>query len=253
MKPKTFIVIVLICIALPCVRSQAAEKEENKGAPAPVVQSPQPDKQVTLPKPAAAPKAEDKLPWWPTDAQPAPVKDKQKGGFWWWPKSPGTVKELWGNRGYAYVNKIIYDWRAGTVRDVQVKFFDGETAETEKKPSLLIKQMIRELKLQFKDNDVTIQPEHEPVLKQTADWLKRNLQANILMAAHEDANSLGAARVQAVEKFLTDQGVRKERINSMTLDKFQEAGLSSRRKPEPGTIDILVAEVEEVLIPGPRH
>jgi len=23
--------------------------------------------------------------WWPTDSVPAPVKDRERGGYWWWP------------------------------------------------------------------------------------------------------------------------------------------------------------------------
>ena len=40
--------------------------------------------------------------WWPTDAQPGPVKDSEKSGYWWWPAQPGQ-KTPWGNRGYVYV------------------------------------------------------------------------------------------------------------------------------------------------------
>jgi hypothetical protein len=40
--------------------------------------------------------------WWPTDANPGPVKDEVRSGRWWWPKQPGQVKP-WGNRGYIYV------------------------------------------------------------------------------------------------------------------------------------------------------
>ena len=37
--------------------------------------------------------------WWPTDAKPGPVKDPERGGYWWWPNQPGKVIP-WGNRGY---------------------------------------------------------------------------------------------------------------------------------------------------------
>jgi hypothetical protein len=40
--------------------------------------------------------------WWPTDANPGPVKDEVRSGRWWWPEKPGQVKP-WGNRGYIYV------------------------------------------------------------------------------------------------------------------------------------------------------
>lgn len=29
--------------------------------------------------------------WWPTDAKPSPVKDEERGGYWWWPNQPGKV------------------------------------------------------------------------------------------------------------------------------------------------------------------
>ena len=47
--------------------------------------------------------------WWPTDAKPAPVKDREQSGYWWWPEVPGQSRP-WGNRGYVYVYKIIYDY-----------------------------------------------------------------------------------------------------------------------------------------------
>ena len=49
--------------------------------------------------------------WWPTDARPAPVKDPEMGGYWWIPTEPGTATP-WGNRGYVYVYKIIYDYKS---------------------------------------------------------------------------------------------------------------------------------------------
>ena len=27
--------------------------------------------------------------WWPSDAKPAPVKDNERDGYWWWPDAPG--------------------------------------------------------------------------------------------------------------------------------------------------------------------
>ena len=29
--------------------------------------------------------------WWPTDAKPAPVKDADMGGYWWWPNKSGSA------------------------------------------------------------------------------------------------------------------------------------------------------------------
>jgi len=32
-----------------------------------------------------------KFSWWPTDALPGPVKDEERGGYWWWPNQPGKI------------------------------------------------------------------------------------------------------------------------------------------------------------------
>ena len=37
-----------------------------------------------------------KFAWWPTDAKPAPVKDPDRSGYWWWPQTPGQTRP-WGN------------------------------------------------------------------------------------------------------------------------------------------------------------
>ncbi len=209
--------------------------------------------QVAPTKKVAAPQPEDKLPWWPTDAKPAPVKDEQRGGFWWWPDEPGSVKELWGNRGYAYVHKIIYDWQGtGSVKNVQVKISDVGFVETEDKPSLLVKRIIRSQKLQFKEKMVEIKPEHAAILKKAADSLKRDKAVDILLTAYNDTSDIGSARTQAIEKFLMDQGVLKERIKILASDKFLEAGLFSKRPPEPGAVVLVIAELKEVMIPGPK-
>ena len=85
--------------------------------------------------------------WWPTDAQPQPVKDQQMGGFWWWPKAPGTAKP-WGNRGYIYFYKIIYDYKAeeeqpapAPVQEVKEET-PSPAPEPVLKPSLLIKKIL---------------------------------------------------------------------------------------------------------------
>ncbi len=48
--------------------------------------------------------------WWPTDAKPGPVKDENKSGYWWWPDTPGVARP-WGNQGWIYVRKVIFDYK----------------------------------------------------------------------------------------------------------------------------------------------
>ena len=81
-------------------------------------------------------KLQEEFAWWgTTDAQPAPVKDKERGGYWWMPKGPGpTSPKLWGNRGYIYVYKIIFDYKEDELPAPKPQ---------EMRPSLLIKKIIR--------------------------------------------------------------------------------------------------------------
>ncbi len=85
--------------------------------------------------------------WWPTDAKPAPVKDEQRGGYWWWPDQPGQARP-WGNRGYVYVYKIIYDY---TAPDEEEEIVEPPKEEEPKqpvmKPSLLVKKIIKNVKI----------------------------------------------------------------------------------------------------------
>ncbi len=71
--------------------------------------------------------------WWPTDAKPSPMKDVDRGGYWWWPNEPGSM-EPWGNRGYCYVAKIIFDYKAEELPPAKPQ---------EMRPSLLIKKIIK--------------------------------------------------------------------------------------------------------------
>ncbi len=281
----------------------ATAKDEVKALPAASVQavSAQPDAKVVPVKsaPPAVKVQEEKLPWWPTDAQPAPVPDKVKGGYWWWPQKPGTVKDLWGNRGYAYANKIIYDWHKGTggtggnkgvggagvstgtgvtkadggrgapakigraegtsgdIRDVQVTINDVVgSGKTEPKPSLLVKRTIKGLKLSFTDNSVSIEPKHASVLKKSVDTLKRNTAAHILISGEATSEAEIAQvelRSEAVQKYMLDQGIEADRINILAPGKLEESGMSSKKENTPGAIQILIAEVQEVMIPGPKN
>ncbi|MBU1124433.1 MAG: hypothetical protein KKC84_00220, partial [Candidatus Omnitrophica bacterium] len=77
--------------------------------------------------------------WWPTDALPSPVKDAGREGYWWWPDSPGTARP-WGNRGYVYVYKIIFDYKEEELPPPKPQ---------ELRSSLLIKKIIKNVKIYF--------------------------------------------------------------------------------------------------------
>src|SRR3989338_8798770 len=93
--------------------------------------------------------------WWPTDAKPGPVKDTGRGGYWWWPTTPGEIRP-WGNRGYIYVYKIIFDYKEEELPPAQPR---------ELRPSLLIKRIIKNVKIYFDYDKAKLRDDAVKILK----------------------------------------------------------------------------------------
>ncbi len=191
--------------------------------------------------------------WWPTDAKPAPVKD-ERGGYWWWPVEPGQEKNLWGNRGYIYVFKVIYDYKG-----------EEETAEapTEApkpapvKPSLIIKKILRNVKIYFDYNKAALRDDHIPILQKAVKTLEKNPEASILITGNCDARGsdeynmkLGIKRGEAVKTYMLDNGIPEDRIKIVSRGKLDAVapvkdilGMQKDRNAQ-----FMVAEVQEVMM-----
>lgn len=66
--------------------------------------------------------------WGTSGAKPEPVKDTNRAGYWWWPKSPpsdATEDSLWGNRGRVYAQLLMN--RSATVLNETLFEFDKAT------------------------------------------------------------------------------------------------------------------------------
>ncbi len=187
--------------------------------------------------------------WWPTDAKPAPVKDQARGGYWWWPEAPGTVSPLWGNRGYCYVNKVIFDYKEEELPAPKPK---------EMRPSLLIKKIIKNVKIYFDYNKSAIRPDAASVLNEAVRTLTRNFEADILITGNCDARGsekynekLGRARADAVKQFMLDKGVAESRIRIISRGKLDAVAhiddLEGMQKDR--NAQFMVADVEEVMLP----
>lgn len=186
--------------------------------------------------------------WWPSDAQPAPVKDEQKGGYWWWPSNPGEIKP-WGNRGYIYLYKIIYDYKAEELPAPQPK---------ELRPSLLIRKIMKNVKIYFDYNKAELRPDHTPILENAINLLNKNPEASILITGNCDARGsdeynmkLGNKRGQAVKDFMLQQGIPEARIKIVSRGKLDAVspinnllGMQKDRNAQ-----FMVAQVEEVMLP----
>ncbi len=195
--------------------------------------------------------------WWPTDAKPAPVKD-ERGGYWWWPDAPGSVTKDWGNRGYVYVLKVIYDYKASDEQNNQAP---APVKEEPKAPkaSLLIKKIIRNVKIYFDYNKSALRDDHIPILQKAVKSLEKNPTASLLITGNCDARGtdeynmkLGGKRSDAVKKYMLENGIPESRIKIVSRGKLDAvapvkdiAGMQKDRNAQ-----FMVAEVEEFNVPA---
>lgn len=221
---------LIICFASVAMTGCAANREARKKAELEALQK--------------------KFEWWPTDAKPSPVKDQQRGGYWWWPAEPGKIKP-WGNRGYIYLYKIIYDYKEEELPPAQPQ---------EMRPSLLIRKIIKNVKIYFDYDKATLRSDARDVLSDAVGVLKRNPQADILITGNADVRGtenynlkLGRKRAQSVKQFMLDNGIAEENIRIVSRGKLDAVapvgdleGMAKDRNAQ-----FMIAEVEEVMLPAP--
>ena len=119
---------------------------------------------------------QERFQWWPTDAQPGPVKDLERGGYWWWPTEPGKARP-WGNRGYVYVYRIIFDYKEEELPPPKPQ---------ELRPSLLIKKIIKNVKIYFDYDKANLRDDAIKILGTAVGTLKRSPEASILITGNCD-------------------------------------------------------------------
>jgi outer membrane protein OmpA-like peptidoglycan-associated protein len=188
--------------------------------------------------------------WWPTDAKPGAVKDKVKGGYWWYPTSPGKVKP-WGNRGYIYVYKIIFDYKEDRLPPPKAD---------ELRPSLLIRKIHKNYKAYFDFDKSDLRQDAVLMLQEGLQRLKKNPDTSILITGNADMRGsesynerLAGDRGEAVRRFMIDNGIPEERIRVVSRGKLDAVaplsdliGMQKDRNAQ-----FIVADVDEVLLPYP--
>jgi len=191
---------------------------------------------------------QEKFTWWPTDAKPDPVKDEKAGGYWWWPASPGQASP-WGNRGYVYVYKIIFDYKEEELPPPQAQ---------EKRPSLLIKKIVKNVKVYFSFDSAILRDDAITILEAAVRTLNKNPQTNILITGNCDTRGsekynlkLGGQRADSVKNFMIENGIPQERIKIVSRGKLDAVspvtdlpGMQKDRNAQ-----FMIAEIEEVMIP----
>lgn len=192
---------------------------------------------------------QERFQWWPTDATPAPVEDAERGGYWWWPDTPGKTGPLWGNRGYVYVRKIIFDYKADELPPPKPR---------ELRPSLLIKKELKNVKVYFDYDRADLRADHISILDDAVRILRKNPKADILITGNCDKRGseaynekLGKRRGEAVENFMIEKGIPEDRIRIISRGKLDAVspiadlvGMQKERNAQ-----FMIAEVEEVMIP----
>ena len=188
--------------------------------------------------------------WWPTDATPGPVKDESRGGYWWWPIEPGKITP-WGNRGYIYVYKIIFDYKEEELPPPEPQ---------ELRPSLLIKKVIKNVKVYFDYDNSDLRQDHKAILESAVKVLRQNKEADLLITGNCDSRGseaynfkLGRNRAEAIKSYMLGKGISESRIIIVSRGKLDAVaqindlvGMQKDRNAQ-----FMIAEVEEVMIPYP--
>ncbi len=186
-----------------------------------------------------------KFSWWPTDSKPAPFKDPERSGYWWWPEIPGEARP-WGNQGFIYVRKIIFDYKETT----------GPM-----KPSLVIKRIIKNVKVFFDYDKSTLREDAVDALQKALFTMRSNQKADLLITGNADVRGseqynqkLGDRRAAAVQDYLTQNGLNSDRIRILSRGKLDAlaptndiVGMQKDRNAQ-----FMIAEVEEVMIPADK-
>lgn len=190
---------------------------------------------------------QEQFQWWPTDAMPGPVQDQERGGYWWWPNEPGEITP-WGNQGYVYVYKMIFDY--------QEEELPAPKPE-ELRPSLLIKKIIRNVKIYFDFDKSDLREDTVVILKDAIRVLNRNPESSILITGNCDIRGtekynekLGRNRAESVKKFMLDNGITENRIKIVSRGKLDAiapvtdiVGMQKDRNAQ-----FMIAEVQEVML-----
>lgn len=189
--------------------------------------------------------------WWPTDAQPSAQKDTERGGYWWYPTTPGERSKngLWGNRGYIYVYRIIEDYKADELPPAKPQ---------EMRPSLLVRKVIKNVKVYFDYDKADLRDDAKVILDDGLRILSKNAKASVLITGNADTRGseqynekLAQRRAAAVQNYLSQSGIPAERIRLVSRGKLDAAapvtdlvGMQKDRNAQ-----FVVAEVEEVMLP----
>jgi outer membrane protein OmpA-like peptidoglycan-associated protein len=127
------------------------------------------------------------------------------------------------------------------------------------KPSLLIKNIIRNVKIYFDYNKAELRDDHLKILGAAVKTLQKNPDSSILITGNCDARGsdeynmkLGKARGEAVQAFMRDNGILEDRIKIISKGKLDAVAPISDLEgmQRDRNAQFMIAEVEEIMLPG---
>ncbi len=156
------------------------------------------------------------LSWWgKSGAKPEPFKDPAgRAGYWWWPvepKSNADDAELWGNRGKVY--------HTYTPEKPEVK---GEVPIAQ--PPVVTPRKVAFNNVLFDFDKAVLKPEGKAEVDKVIADLKEHPKDTVLIEGHTDNvgsekynEALGQRRADAVKKYMVEQGIAADRIQTKSF------------------------------------
>ena len=167
----------------------------------------------------------DDLSWWGlSGATPAPIKDPVRTGCWWWPTEPlSNVNdaELWGNRGVVY--NIICP-----VAEVPIEEPVPEPPPVEPVPVERVTPTFDNVLFDF--DKAVLRPEGRTTADQIVASMRQHPRDTLILEGHTDNigsdeynMALGMRRAEAVKRYMVEQGIAPERIQTVSHGERQPA------------------------------
>ncbi|MBM3253431.1 MAG: hypothetical protein FJZ16_04190 [Candidatus Omnitrophica bacterium] len=169
------------------------------------------------------------LEWWPTDANPGPVKDEERGGHWWWPNKAGQIKP-WGNRGYVYV-------KGGyTTKPSESEIEEARKAEEKASKAKEIERVKR-----AKEEAARIKKAKE--LEGAARLKKAQEEAERIRKTQELEEAKRAKELEEAQKAKAEETARIKKAQEL-----EEAKLAQKKDKKTEIYDTIVSDKDNVLL-----
>lgn len=173
---------------------------------------------MLAPVSAIADKSSD---WWlMLDSRPAPVKDSELSGYWWWPNEAASNNadgELWGNRGLVY----------GSWGPTEAPAPPEAPAEAGPQVSRDVPVMSDVL---FDFDKSNLRPEGQQVVDQVVSSMKANPGDTLTVVGHTDSvgtdeynMGLGQRRANTVRDAIVAGGVDGGRVSAVSKGESEPA------------------------------